>query len=76
MVAEDARRGTQSEGGKADRAAAAQGAPAMSRKAETRTEADTMGTVEVPADRYWGAQTQRSLEKVVSQGWWRIGKLA
>ena len=34
----------------------------MSRKAETRTEADTMGTVEVPADRYWGAQTQRSLE--------------
>ena len=34
----------------------------MSRKAETRTETDTMGTVEVPADRYWGAQTQRSLE--------------
>ena len=28
----------------------------------TRTERDTMGTVEVPADRYWGAQTQRSLE--------------
>ena len=28
----------------------------------TRREADTMGTVEVPADRYWGAQTQRSLE--------------
>jgi fumarate hydratase class II len=28
----------------------------------TRTEQDTMGTVEVPADRYWGAQTQRSLE--------------
>lgn len=25
-----------------------------------RTEKDTMGTVEVPADRYWGAQTQRS----------------
>ena len=34
----------------------------MSRKVETRTETDTMGTVEVPADRYWGAQTQRSLE--------------
>ena len=28
----------------------------------TRTERDTMGTVEVPEDRYWGAQTQRSLE--------------
>ncbi|MEM6639395.1 MAG: class II fumarate hydratase [Pseudomonadota bacterium] len=27
----------------------------------TRTEKDTMGTVEVPADRYWGAQTQRSI---------------
>jgi fumarate hydratase class II len=28
----------------------------------TRTERDTMGPIEVPADRYWGAQTQRSLE--------------
>ncbi|MEM9280932.1 MAG: class II fumarate hydratase [Verrucomicrobiota bacterium] len=28
----------------------------------TRTEKDTMGTVEVPADRYWGAQTQRSIQ--------------
>ncbi|MCC6717742.1 MAG: class II fumarate hydratase, partial [Acetobacteraceae bacterium] len=28
----------------------------------TRTEHDSMGPVEVPADRYWGAQTQRSLE--------------
>ncbi|MEX0846943.1 MAG: class II fumarate hydratase [Ilumatobacteraceae bacterium] len=27
----------------------------------TRTERDTLGDVEVPADRYWGAQTQRSL---------------
>lgn len=27
----------------------------------TRTETDPMGAVEVPADRYWGAQTQRSL---------------
>ncbi|MBA2665176.1 MAG: class II fumarate hydratase [Bradymonadaceae bacterium] len=27
----------------------------------TRTEIDSMGPVEVPADRYWGAQTQRSL---------------
>ncbi len=27
---------------------------------KTRIEHDTMGTVEVPADKYWGAQTQRS----------------
>jgi len=26
-----------------------------------RTESDSMGNIEVPADRYWGAQTQRSL---------------
>ena len=25
-----------------------------------RIEKDTMGTVEVPADKYWGAQTERS----------------
>lgn len=30
--------------------------------AKTRIESDSMGKVEVPADRYWGAQTQRSLE--------------
>ncbi|MBT5773055.1 MAG: class II fumarate hydratase [Dehalococcoidia bacterium] len=29
---------------------------------ETRTESDSMGTIEVPSDRYWGAQTQRSLQ--------------
>jgi fumarate hydratase class II len=28
---------------------------------KTRTETDSMGPVEVAADRYWGAQTQRSL---------------
>ena len=28
---------------------------------ETRKETDTFGPIEVPADRYWGAQTQRSL---------------
>lgn len=28
----------------------------------TRTESDSMGSIEVPADKYWGAQTQRSLE--------------
>ena len=29
---------------------------------DVRIESDTMGQIEVPADRYWGAQTQRSLE--------------
>ncbi len=27
-----------------------------------RSESDSMGRIDVPADRYWGAQTQRSLE--------------
>ena len=27
-----------------------------------RIERDSMGPIEVPSDRYWGAQTQRSLE--------------
>ncbi|WP_159626325.1 class II fumarate hydratase [Actinomyces sp. zg296] len=29
--------------------------------ATTRTESDSMGTIEVASDRYWGAQTERSL---------------
>jgi fumarate hydratase, class II len=29
---------------------------------KTRIETDSFGPIEVPADRYWGAQTQRSLE--------------
>ncbi|GAB4290623.1 MAG: class II fumarate hydratase [Roseovarius sp.] len=29
---------------------------------ETRIESDSFGPLEVPADRYWGAQTQRSLQ--------------
>lgn len=29
---------------------------------EFRTEKDTMGEVKVPADKFWGAQTQRSIE--------------
>lgn len=33
----------------------------MSDKQRTRIEYDGMGTIEVPADKYWGAQTQRSL---------------
>ena len=34
----------------------------MSPERETRTESDTFGPIEVPAARYWGAQTQRSLQ--------------
>ena len=30
--------------------------------ANTRVETDSFGPIEVPADRYWGAQTERSLE--------------
>ena len=29
---------------------------------EYRTEKDTMGEIPVPADKYWGAQTERSLQ--------------
>jgi len=35
----------------------------------TRIESDSMGEIEVPADRYWGAQTQRSLQN------FRIGEI-
>ncbi|WP_026988797.1 class II fumarate hydratase [Fodinicurvata fenggangensis] len=34
----------------------------MSAGEETRIETDSMGELAVPADRYWGAQTQRSLQ--------------
>jgi fumarate hydratase class II len=37
----------------------AKASPAVTPK--TRIESDSMGTIEVPADRYWGAQTARSL---------------
>jgi len=30
--------------------------------AGTRSESDSMGSIDVPADHYWGAQTQRSIE--------------
>ena len=33
----------------------------MEEKKAVRTESDSMGTIEVPANVYWGAQTQRSL---------------
>jgi fumarate hydratase, class II len=35
---------------------------AMKQAAETRTETDSMGEIEVPSNVYWGAQTQRSLK--------------
>jgi len=34
----------------------------MSNAKPTRTETDTFGPIEVQSDRYWGAQTQRSLQ--------------
>jgi fumarate hydratase, class II len=34
----------------------------MLRKPPTRTETDSFGPIEVPADRYWGAQAERSRE--------------
>src|SRR5437899_8309058 len=33
-----------------------------SRSSATRVETDSFGPIEVPADRYWGAQTQRSMQ--------------
>ncbi|MCZ6885817.1 MAG: lyase family protein, partial [Alphaproteobacteria bacterium] len=33
----------------------------MSKSSDFRTESDSFGPLEVPSDRYWGAQTQRSL---------------
>jgi fumarate hydratase class II len=34
----------------------------MTESTRSRTERDSMGAIEVPDERYWGAQTQRSLE--------------
>ncbi|MGI8898792.1 MAG: class II fumarate hydratase, partial [Pyrinomonadaceae bacterium] len=34
---------------------------ATEKKVNTRVESDSMGEIEVAADKYWGAQTQRSL---------------
>ncbi len=33
----------------------------MGKPTQYRTETDSFGPIEVPAERYWGAQTQRSL---------------
>src|SRR5262249_44254516 len=38
------------------------GSSAMNDQPNTRLESDSMGEIAVPADRYWGAQTQRSLQ--------------
>ena len=38
--------------------------------AATRVETDTFGPIDVPADRYWGAQSQRSLQNF-KIGWER-----
>lgn len=35
---------------------------AAKKETKTRTETDSMGEIEVPSDRYWGAQTERSLK--------------
>jgi fumarate hydratase class II len=42
--------------------------PGRDAMTDTRTETDTFGPIEVPADRYWGAQAQRSLENFAI-GW-------
>ena len=34
---------------------------AKEQQTQTRIETDSMGPIEVPADKYWGAQTERSL---------------
>ncbi len=36
--------------------------PSPAQSQATRTESDTFGPIEVPAESYWGAQTQRSLQ--------------
>lgn len=38
-------------------------------KMKTRTEKDSLGTVQVPADRYYGAQTQRAVENYPISGY-------
>lgn len=37
-------------------------APRAQITGKTRTESDSIGSIDVPFDRYWGAQTQRSLQ--------------
>ena len=44
-----------------DPAADVQGKSQIASPIKTRTESDSMGKIEVPANVYWGAQTERSL---------------
>src|SRR5258707_10720264 len=44
-----------------DTGPAIQDLPSGHKDCGTRTETDSIGEIEVPADHYWGAQTQRSL---------------
>src|SRR5260370_21749450 len=48
-------------GGSKERTMSEAARPAAGRPGSTRIEPDSMGKMEVPADRYWGAQTARSL---------------
>ena len=41
----------------------------MSKDADIRIEKDSMGNVEVPAQAYYGAQTQRAVENFPVSGW-------
>ena len=48
--------------GKADGKSALKDVPIGIEAKGARAESDSMGSIPVPADRYWGAQTQRSLQ--------------
>ena len=56
--------------GKAKAKSAAKTSKSPEKAAASRTETDSFGPLQVPADRYWGAQTQRSL-KNFPIGWER-----
>lgn len=60
--------GRDDHGGKAATPSARAAPPIGIRAAGTRTETDSMGAVEVPAARYWGAQTQRALQHFAVAG--------
>jgi fumarate hydratase class II len=49
-------------GARCAKSAGTAGPPVLMSKSTTRTERDAFGPIEVPAERLWGAQTQRSLE--------------
>ena len=41
----------------------------MTSSGQTRTERDSMGDIQVPADAYYGAQTQRAVDNFPISGW-------